>query len=508
MRSALPPRPASPVRHGAGLAWLIIFLAVLVVAAVVFLAPDLPRRALGLPDRPADRGPDPEAKVVAKPVPRVDKAAVVAKPTAKPATTPAPVAAPTTPKTSDPVPVKTYADEAAAGSILAEARNAYRAFQWTNASLAAGRVLAMDVTSATRQRAKDIKHGATVLERLFASLNDPDELSRGYDTHPCLVEITTRGSTSVAVPVESIDRPIPVDKDPLAVIERQKREGKVHLWYKGRRSFSPVTLDAETIDLVKAVDLKPIIAQFQADLTARIEQVRSGDGATQPLAWYEAARFAYRNRLDNQVTDLMDQALELDPGLMATVREDRAATLLGHMLIKLKDGNKPQADSYLAVINKRFADTDSGKKAVAYYAGETGKLLALEQAAEQRRAAAEAARINAIRERENALGLKAATQVATRTPTSDTLDLAPVSGDELVADTMVEDGRKLCSKAIESSLGPDKNKLYKQAYEKLFKAKALYASLIKKNPGNESLQTRMITAGQYLYMAKKGLGVY
>lgn len=509
MRIVPPPRPSHPSRQGAGLGWLILALVVLVVATVVFLAPDIPRRLLGTPDKPVDRGSDPEVKVTAAPLPKAVKPTET-KAAAKPA---AVIAAPTTPaatvtRPTAPVEARTHADERAAGPVLTEARNLYRAYEWTRAALAANRIAAMDVSSATRQRAKDIQHGASVLEKLFASLDDTDELARGFDTHPRLVEITTRGSTSVAVPVESIDHPTPLDKDPIAAIEQQKRDGKVHLMYKGRKAFSPVALDPETIDAVKAVDLKPIMAQLQADLISRLESLKTGAEANQPLAWYEAARFAYRNRLDNQVTDLMDKALELDPGLLATVREDRAATLLGLMLIKLKDGNKQQAAGFLAAITKRFADTDSGKKAVAYYAGETGKLVALEQEAERRRAEAEASRLRAIREREIALGVKPPTQVAKTDTTTETMDLRPVTGDELVADNMTEDGRKLCSKAIETPIGPEKNKLFKQAYQILFKAKALYADLARKTPGNQILQTKMITAGQYLYTAKKGLSPF
>ncbi len=506
MRSPILPRHTQPGRHGGGVVWLILALAVIVVASMVFLAPDLPRSLLGRPDTPADRGSDPEVKVVAAPLPKPSKPATTpVKAPDKPApAAPVVVAAP---KPEAPVAVKTYPDDAVAASILAEARAKYRAFQWNQAALTAMKVAAMDVSPATRQRAKDIQHGASVLDKLFATLNDEDELCRGYDTHPCLVEVTTHGSAGLAVPIEHIDRPTPLAGDPIANIEKQKREGKVHLMCKGRKKYSPVTLEADAIDAVKAVDLKPIMAQMRADLAARLETLKNGADANQALSWYEAARFAYQNRLDDQVTDLMDKALELDPGLLMTVREDRAATLLGHMLIKLKDGNKPQAATYLATITKRFADTDSGKKAVAYYAGETEKLLALEKAAEARRIAAEQARLKAIKERETALGVKTATVVAKADPT-ESLDLKPVTGDELVADTMTEDGRKLCSKAIESPVGPDKNKYYKQAYQILFKAKALYADLARKDPGNQGIQTKMITCSQYLYMAKKGLSPF
>lgn len=501
-------RAVFPSRQGAGLVWLILALAVLGIASVVFLAPDLPRRLMGTPAKPADRGSDPEIVAAAKPTPPPTKTDPTPKTPIKAPVDTAPT--PSSEKPAAPVVAKAPADEAAAATILAEARSAYRSFQWSKAILTANRITAssMDVSSATRQHAKDIQHGASTLEKMFAALNAPDELSRGFDTHPCLVEITTKGATSFAVPMDASNKPILPDQDPIAVIEQQKSAGKVRLMYKSRASFVPATLEPDNIDLVKRADLKSIMATYKTDLAARIANLNAGSEAGQSLMWYEAARFAYRNRLDEQVTQLMDKALELDAELATTVREDRAATLLGHMLIKLKEGNKPQAASYLNVINKRFADTDSGKKAVAFYAGETGKLIALEKEAEDRRIKAEEARLKMIKERELALGVKAAPLVAKADTTTDTMDLKPVTGDELLADTMTEEGRLLCSKAIEAPLGKGKNDLYKQAYQVLFKSKALYASLAKKNPSNQGLQPKMLLAGQLLYMAKKGLSPF
>lgn len=494
-------------RNGSGAVWLILAIALLAVAALVFLAPDLPRRLFGAPGQPVDRGLEPETRqplalrttANAKDKTSPDKTAATSDKSG--ASTNATGKAPATPAP------RIYADEAKATAALQEARTAYKAYQWTTASSVALRVMSMDVSSATKQRAKDVLNGASTLNKLFSTLNERDELSRNFDTSPALVEVVFRGSTQLAVPVVSAEDATPVDQDPLAAIERQRKTGKVVMMVKGVKDFMSFPYDAAAIESVKLVDLKPIMENMRSALEQRIERVKSSPQIHQSLAWYEVARFAYRNRIDERVTELMDQAIERDPGLAGTVREDRAATLLGTMLVHLKSGNKIQAATYLAIIGKRFADTDSGKQAQAYYAGEANALVALAREADLRRQEAEKRRRDDRLARAKNLGdTKAEKDIAQETAQISEIDEAPVSGEESDAYKLMNDGAALCNKAMMTE-GVKRNEYYSKATATLRKAKALYASLVKKRPGDPVLQARLLECGQYSYLAMKGISV-
>ena len=50
------------------------------------------------------------------------------------------------------------------------------------------------------------------------------------------------------------------------------------------------------------------------------------------MAWYEAAKFAYRNRIDDQVVEMLDRAL-VTPDLGQTIREDAAQEWFTKMVV-------------------------------------------------------------------------------------------------------------------------------------------------------------------------------
>ncbi len=501
-------RPARKSSGGGGF-WLLVLIVVLSIGAVFVLAPDLPRSLLGLakaPDRKQESDPTaPEAITTGTgnkdhtADSRVDsnatKLATAPKPEVKPVE--APVAAKTT-----------FADEGKAGGYLAAAEKAYTAMQWSAASNAARKIEGLDVTPATKVRAHDISKGATALDKLFKDLgDDKDELIRYYDTHPSLAEVETNGQMRLAVPIASIDNPIPIEGDPVASIQAQRASGKINLLIKGRKDYMPASMPADLITKVTPVDIAKVIAAKRVELTERTNRLNNGLERGNALAWYYAGRFAFRNRIDERVTELMDQAVILDPNLVSSVREDKAATLYANVICHIKNGNQKQADAFMAIINRKYADTDQGKQAKLFYEGKTAELLALnKQADERRKQQAEDTRKKRI-ERAQEGGDKAAETKSikeAKEPEAEPVADVQVSGTNSAdADMYYKSGLDFYSHAQQLGATTERNTLYHKAAAQFLKAKAIYVKLVEKNPGDETLAAKMIQNQQLWFGAHK-----
>ena len=511
-----------PRRSNGGGFWLGLAIVVGGIGAVYVFAPDLPRRLLGDAPRPAD-GDEPSAAqsgdttlaerehtaknslAEVSQVARSETRQTVGKPK------PDPTAA---------MAAKTYKDETRAQELLKDANAAYAAAvtakDWTKATSAARKVLELQAKPATLVRAKDIMRGAAALERLFKELDDRDELARNFDTHPSLVLYRDdKGGSNLAVPIRSMDDKTPVDGDPLAWIAAQRKTGKLTLLLKSAKAFNPGVLPSDQVQEVERADLDTIIAARRKLFDERLARLKNGNLAGNALAWYDAAKFAYQNRLDDHVSQMMDRALLLDPLLAQSVREDKAAGLFANVVLHLTNKNTPQAAGFMALIDKKFGDTASGKEARAFYDSKTkdnaGEVAsAQERLRAARKDATERAAEDARKRKEERMARAKDTGdekeiAAAQAEPVETEDApsAPVSGDEAKADELFAKGKELYQKAIEAGNSDGRDQLYAEALKILTPARNLYISLLDKNPGNASLDEKARICSQIRYGAIK-----
>jgi hypothetical protein len=499
-------RPTRKSSGGGGF-WLLVLIVVLSIGAVFVLVPDLPRSLLGLakaPDRRSESDPSTAVAITTGTETKDHTAENKVDAHAKDlATAPKPEVKPV----EAPVVVKTtFADETKAGGYLADAEKAYAAMQWTAANNAARKIDGLDVTPKTKVRAKDISKGAVALDKLFKDLgDDKDELIRYYDTHPSLAEVETNGQMSLAVPISSIDNPTPIEGDPVAAVQAQRASGKINLLIKGRKDYMPASMPADLITKVVPVDIAKVMAAKRTELTDRINRLNNGLEGANALAWYYAGRFAYRNRIDERVTEMMDKAVILDPNLVSSVREDKAATLYANVICHIKNGNQKQADAFMAIINRKYADTDQGKQAKLFYEGKTAELLALnKQADERRKQQVEDSRKKRL-ERAQESGDKEAVSKLNAAPTPE-VESEPVAANgtnSADADKYYKAGLDLYSHAQTLGATTERNDFYHKAAAEFLKAKAIYVKLVEKNPGDESLAAKMIQNQQLWFGAHK-----
>jgi len=188
-------------------------------------------------------------------------------------------------------------DDKQASEMLARAQDSYRSYEWDLARKQARRVLMLQASDQLRNQAEDLLDRAETLHELFEKLNIKDELQRNFETHPQLVTISNRGRDEHVLPVIGLhDKQVPQTDDPVGWIQDQlASQGKVTVI-----STSGITTSLSSGELadIRAADHDAIIAERQRDFQARLARLKSSDRAKDPLAWYEAAKFAYQNRLD------------------------------------------------------------------------------------------------------------------------------------------------------------------------------------------------------------------
>ena len=498
-------RPTKRSGGGGGGFWLLIAVVVLGAGGVYIVAPDLPRQWFGTTKTPTDKGPEPTAPQQVKTdlagkdhkvddelsKPKVD-ATVVVKP--KVDTAPAPEKP------------KTFADEAKAQPILEVAQKAYTEMKWSKAVNEARKITTMAVSAQTRIKAQDILTGSAAIEKLFAELNDKDELVRYYDTHPSLVLLKSGNGVSQAVPITSIDDPTPVETRPLEYIAAQRKTGKVAFLIKGKKDYIPSSLPADIVGEVVAADTATIMKEKQSEFETRLNRLRNSNLARDPLAWYDAGKFAYRNRLDGYVTEMLNQAVVLDQNLVSKVREDKAAGYYANLVSHLKNGNKKQGDAFMAIIERKFKDTDQGKQARLYYDGKNDDLIKAARAEQEKRKEEELQRREALKKRATDLGddkALAAMKEPQEEPEDTALAAMAATGDEGKADALFAKGRDLYNKALDAGNTPERDVLYEKAYHELHSAQAIYSKLVEKNPNDISLGVKAQECNKLHYGAIK-----
>ncbi|MEK7413061.1 MAG: hypothetical protein AAB263_07075, partial [Planctomycetota bacterium] len=396
-------------------------------------------------------------------------------------------------------------------ALLKDAEQTYAAMEWDAAEFLAGRVMRLHTNLDTTNRAMDIERGAPLLKRLFAALSDRDELSRNWDTHPSLVHLSKAGSDMMAVPILSNDDPItPVEGDPLAWIKGKKRaDGKAWFLVQGIRQFSPSQFDVTDYD-ASLVDQTVVHANRMQGLRHRIERIQA-DAAMKrdPYAWYEAGKFAYRNRLDDQVTALLDKAVTLDPFLNRTVRENNAKELFGSMMLHMKLGNDVAANAFMASIERRYKDTDQARQARLYREGKTKEFLAAAREGE-RLAAAQAEERK--REREKIAEKKSLSEVArVKEEDKEIVEETPApAAPNTPAPAALAKARELVAQAMPlahdaSNMPPTeaRNQKYHEAARILKEARALFSIYTHAYPNDDAAQIEAIETNKMWFQVTK-----
>ncbi len=386
-----------------------------------------------------------------------------------------------------------YAGDAAAREALLEAEKLRKQLAWEGATAAAQRVETLDAHPALKLRARTVVESTTALAALFKALDDRDELSRNYDTHPSLVRIEGSREAMIALPIRSLaDKdPVIIERDPLTYITQARSLGKVPFLVRGRRDFFATGLtDLGTVTLV---DQKAVQNEKRAEFIERLSRLTGSSAALDPVAWFEAGKFAYRNRLDDLVVPQLDRALQLDPQLVRTVREDRAGALFAHLMAHMKTGNKVQAAAYLATIERRYKDTEQGRQARLYFDGKQAELL---KAAQDSAAQAATAAVVASTPEVASAGSSAAPEVALPAGTTP----------EARADQMFEQGREVYARAIDMGNSRERDTLYGEADRILTQAVDLYSALVKKEKDprkRDVLEMKLLEANKLRFGTKK-----
>jgi hypothetical protein len=512
MATQPPRRKTTPKRPSGGGGWFLLFLVVVIAGAVFVLAPEKVREIFGKIETPGEGAAPTTTQSAKTDLNERESANAVnlGEPSKVDRSLPdAPKAIKSPPAIKAPIQKLTdYSGEKEAQAYLKVAEDRYKTFDWAKARSGAQKVLPLDAKPATKVRAKDILRGADTLEKLFAELNTRDELSRNYDTNPGLVVIKSSGEPSFAVPIRSMDDQTVVESGGLQWLNSQRSAtGKIAVLLKGHKDFMAATLPADTIGSIEAADLTRIQQEKQDEFNARLGRLRGSDMVKDAMSWYDAGKFAFRNRLDEHVTDMMDHAIVLDPMLAQTVREDKAGTLFANVVLHMKNGNTKQAAAFMAIINKSFAETESGKQAKLFYEGKSSEMLAarkeserLQREDEQKRRDARLARAQELGDQETAAAIAKEPERAATDDAEVEMLAGPVSGSgEAAADDFFDKGRDLYQKAIESGNSDARDSLYGQACDQFTKAQSIYNKLLEKDSNNTGLEEKAFLCNKLRY---------
>ena len=524
-------RPTTARSGKGGLGWIILAVLILAIAGSVAFAPSLWEGVAGWGRAPVDEGREPtQAKdaggalsakrgqggigTMTSPAVRTEtEAPVVAQAAPQQPTTVQPQVV------QAPVPTGARADDAKASAILTEAEQAFRGFQWMRARSAADRVAQLDAAPRLLSRARDIRRGSEALERLFKDLDDADELSRNYDTHPALVRIGTGASRILAVPMASDTVLIEDTQDPVLFIQMTIPAGDMWFMIQGRRDFSKTKLRADAIGEPEKVDVAQVRKERGEELALMAAKVEGDQSLSADFyRWYELGRYAYRNRLDDRCVEFLDRAVLLEPNLAAAVRNDKARILAASMMVHLRSGNKVGANAFMAAIRRKYATTDAGRMAIAEFDGKQQEMLAIARDMERKRRAEEqermadlkrraeekkkagddagARKLDEARKQKEAEAREEDADNAAPSTGGETTGAAPrASGDEAKADELYERGRKLCGEAVEMPAGSARSAKFRAAVDPLRQAVQLYNRL--------GLDAKATAANQMLFMARK-----
>jgi hypothetical protein len=492
---------------GGGGGYLFVLVLIAALGGTFFFAGDKVRSLLGIAKKPSDEGAEPTSPVAVQggDAQKVDHQGDM--PPSGVTTLKKEAPKPTLPE-AKPIPQgPTFKDQAKAEKILAEAEKAYRSFQWADAKSAVGRLTGLDAKKEILARGADITSGATEIENLFKNLDDRDELKRNYDTDPSLVSIGEGKNAMLVVPVadDNSKDPTIVDQDPVGYIKTKNQAGsKIWALIKGKKDFIFGQLP-DTLSDIALVDQAQVRTEMAAEFKQKVAALRNSSRANDALAWYDGAKFAFRNRLDDHVTEMLDRALDLDPGLVKTVREDKAAKLYASLVFHLQNNNRKQADTYMSIIKRKFADTEQGRQAQLFYDGKTEELVAIAMQEDQRRKDEAKRRMEQRIEKAKQAGDQEKVVAIQKEQPVEEPEEVIIAGnpDEAAADKEYTDGYALYAKANDMPPVAGRNQVYKDAAKHLEKAVAMFRKLVEKQPNNTGLQEKMVKANQMKFGAHK-----
>ena len=506
----IPAQTPSKPKRGKPWGYLVFAALILGIFLVAVIMPDLPRSLFGGdPARPDGLGDSPAVvgDVNGGALDERDLAVAMADlttiKTAKPTTAiKVPDKEPTKPV------VAAATDEPRGVQLLAEAEAAYQAMDWDKTDSLARKIGILAVKPATKNRAAELERNAQVLRQVFKDLDERDELSRNFETHPSLVRLIKGGSETMAVPITQMQAPYnAVAENPVGWIEAQRKVGKVMLLVKGAKQFTPAEMDVEGYD-IQAVDQAAVRALAQQTLSSRAARV-AGDKSVRrdAFVWYELGKFAFRNRLDDQVVRYLDKAIDLDSNLASSVREANAGILFGSLVMHASNGNKQQAAAFMASIEKRYKGTEQAKQARLYYDGKQGELVAAARAAEQRQrdeaAAQLAAKVAAAQKQGDEEKAKAIVAEAAEVVEAPVDEGPPVDANVATARELRDKGRAMLNEATNMPPTEARNHAYSSAAKLLAKAKAAYLTYLDKNPNDTSAQAECVETNQMWFTANK-----
>ena len=230
------------------------------------------------------------------------------------------------------------------------AETAYAAYGWEEASSLASTIRGLDIEPDLKARAEDIIEGSKRLAALFETLSTREELVRNFETHPSLVEITMRGKPTRVIPIADMSSKTPlVGEDPVEFFRSHlTAHGEVFVIFESNIASK---IKAGDVSDIQSAGVEQLIAQRRSVMDSRVREFE-GDAELRadPMAWYEAAKFAYRNRIDDQVVEMLDRALLLSPDLGQAIREDAAQEWFTKMVMAMDGGNDPAASGFMRQI--------------------------------------------------------------------------------------------------------------------------------------------------------------
>lgn len=517
-------RSAQPRRQKSGAGWIILALVIGGVLAVVIAAPQVLEQLFGGATTPADRGDQPtvtqssDGDTAARDGDGMDLAArgedigrarlaeaapdvVTQQPDAAPVETAAPM-------------------DTRAQDTLAQAEAAYREFDWDQARSLADRVSQLNPDTTVLAQAEGLVLRANAIEALFGKLDNRDGLQRNIETHPSLLSVTYRGTDQLILPVDNLDDKNPIETaNPAAYVEGLLGRGRniPYLDVNG----SGGELQPGNVSSIRPADLASILTEKQDQFDARLSQITVDENLERDaLTWYEAAKFAYRNRLDETVTRMLDRALSIDPFLADTIREDAAQDLFIQVTDMLGRGNRAAASGFMRKLTRYYDDTTVYPEARAYFEGNLAQLRAATENAERERReqrerarqervrvaqatrdAEEAARVareaEAEREREAAREREreAERRRAEADTGSDTGSSSAGSGSSGEADEIYERAMEIYARAQTLGVSAARDRLYAEAEPLFTRARDLYAAA-----GNDA---KMVEANSKRYACIK-----
>lgn len=388
-RSNAPTR--RPPRGGYG--WFLLLLAIGGVLALVALAPDSLRQSLGiandiglsdgdLPLSSTDSDVDIEERSAALGHQDISVDVTVDR-------TDAAQTAVTEP--TDPEPERETAarvddrDREVIEAAIEQARTYLESYRWDEARERAGAILDRDMSPQLATMARRIVHNAGKLQELFQRLDLRGELRRNHNTHPLLVRFDiVGGDTMEAYPLLDMrGSEVPDTDNPVAWIEsRLNTQGAVALQSVQGGSTE---YQRDQIRNLRPADLDRIKDEARQALTDQIRRVREQpEMQRDPLTWYEIARFAYQNRIDNHVVRMLERAIDLDPLLVDTIKEDNANSLFLDMVRFREQGNNAGVNAAMVSLRNQYRETAVFAQAQAYYNQELEQLRTARAAQRQR----------------------------------------------------------------------------------------------------------------------------